>query len=94
MRFMRGRELSHPRQAGGDPRRILWIVAEGAKTTWTDDRLDDFRSDVGRRFDRVDHSLDRMDQRIDGLHRTILTVGGGMMASVLIGAAGIAATQL
>jgi hypothetical protein len=58
------------------------------------ERVDRRFDRVDIRFDRVDKRFDRMDERIDALHRTILTVGGGMTASILIGAAGIAATQI
>jgi hypothetical protein len=42
----------------------------------------------------MDERIDRVDARIDALNRTLLSVGGGMIASILIGAAGIAATQI
>ena len=39
----------------------------------TDERLDDFRSDVNRRFEEVDRRFDRVDKRFDNvdheLHR-------------------------
>jgi hypothetical protein len=77
------------------------MSAESARTAWTDQRLDDFQASVFARFDGIDQRLDRMDQRLDlieeriyALHRVILTVGAGMMASILVGAAGIVATQL
>lgn len=42
---------------------------------WTDERLDDFRGevnrrfdDVNRRFDKVDTELNRVNDRLDGLH--------------------------
>ena len=77
------------------------VPAGSARTTWTDERLDDFRDEilsrfeqVDRRLDRIDHRLDAMTERIDALHRTFLIVGGGMMASILIGSAAIVATQL
>jgi hypothetical protein len=68
---------------------------------WSDERLDrrfdqiDARFDrIDKRFDRIDERFDRLDERFDAMYRTMVTVGGGMIASILVGAAGIAATQL
>jgi hypothetical protein len=58
------------------------------------DRIDGRFDRVDERLDRMDQRFDRMDVRFDNLYRTMLTVGGGMIASILVGAAGIAATQL
>lgn len=64
---------------------------------WTDDRLQerfdsiDRRFDeVDRRFDMVDDELKRLDSKIDGLNRTIMLTGGGMLAALI----GVIATQL
>jgi hypothetical protein len=35
------------------------------RESWTDARLDDFRQEVGRRFDQVEGEL-RMQRRLDG----------------------------
>jgi hypothetical protein len=35
------------------------------RESWTDARLDDFRSDVDRRFDEVDRRFDKVDERFD-----------------------------
>lgn len=84
------------------------MAAEGTRAAWTDERLDDFRADVSGRFDGVDRRLERIDQRFDrieerfdridarfdALYRTMIAVGGGMIASILVGTAGIAATQI
>lgn len=46
---------------------------DAMRESWTDERLDDFRSDVNRRFDAVDRRFDRVDKRFDNvdheLHR-------------------------
>jgi hypothetical protein len=51
---------------------------------WTDERLDDFRDEVYRRFDKVDHELDRINDRLDGLHKiliyAVLTLGSSTVA--------------
>ncbi|MDX6633355.1 MAG: hypothetical protein QOG09_1864 [Solirubrobacterales bacterium] len=41
------------------------------RTTWTDERLDDFRGDVGGRFDQVDARFDRVDTRFDRVEADI-----------------------
>jgi hypothetical protein len=50
---------------------MLVSVAVMAREAWTDERLDDFRSDVGRRFDQVDQRFDRVDQRFDRVEADI-----------------------
>lgn len=88
---------------------------EAMRQSWTDDRLDDFRGDVNRRFDgvdkhfdefgrqvdkrfdKVDGELKRLDSKIDGLQRTIMLTGGGIIAALLgiIGTiVSVAVTQL
>jgi hypothetical protein len=49
------------------------------RESWTDERLDDFRGevnrrfeDVNRRFDKVDTELNRVNDRFDGLHRVLI----------------------
>ncbi len=82
---------------------------ERARISWTDERLDDLshrvddgfnridgelralRSDMNARFDAQDA---RIDGRIDSLQRTIIQVGGGMIAAVLAGVVSLIATQL
>ncbi len=65
------------------------------RSTWTDERLDDFREHVDTRFDAVDTRFDAVDRRfdrvedgiakqsgrIDRLQHTILVVGGGLFAA-------------
>ena len=65
---------------------IMHLMREG----WTNARLDDFRDEVNRRFDRVDDELGRLDAKIDGLQRTTMQIGGGMLAALI----GLIATQL
>ncbi len=54
------------------------------RESWTDERLDDFRDEVNRRFDKVDHELDRINDRLDGLHKmlvySVLTLGSSTVA--------------
>ncbi len=39
------------------------------RQSWTDDRLDDFRGEVNRRFDAVDRRFDRVDQRFEAVDK-------------------------
>jgi len=71
------------------------------RESWTDERLDDFRDEVnrrfdgvGRRFDKVDAELHRVNDRLDGLHRVLLQIAGGTIATLIAGFAGVIATQL
>jgi hypothetical protein len=41
------------------------------RESWTDERLDDFRGEVNRRFDKVDTELNRVNDRLDGLHKIL-----------------------
>lgn len=67
------------------------------RESWTDERLDDFRDevnrrfdDVGKRFDKVDSELQRVNDRLDGLHRALFQVGGGIVVALI----GLIATQV
>jgi hypothetical protein len=42
------------------------------RESWTDERLDDFRGEVNRRFDKVDTELNRINDRLDGLHKILV----------------------
>jgi hypothetical protein len=42
---------------------------EAMRKSWTDERLDDFRAEVGRRFDEVDHRFDEVDRRFGEVYR-------------------------
>jgi hypothetical protein len=72
-------------------------MAVAMRDSWTDERLDDFRDEVNRRFDGVDKRFDKVDERfdkvdskMDGLQRTIMLTGGGIIAALL----GVIGTQL
>lgn len=55
------------------------------REAWTDERLDDFRDEVNRRFDKVDTELNRVNDRLDGMHRAmahgVLVIAGAIVAS-------------
>jgi hypothetical protein len=63
---------------------------ESMRSTWTDSRLDDFTVETGRRFDKVDGELREIRSELGALQRTIIGVGGGLIAAVM----GVIATQL
>jgi hypothetical protein len=77
---------------------------ESMRSTWTDSRLDDFAANTDKRFDAVDRRFDTVDRRFDkvdedlreirtgigALQRTIIGVGGALIAAVM----GVIATQL
>jgi hypothetical protein len=41
------------------------IIMEAMREAWTDERLDDLRDQVDRRFDQVDVRFDKVDARFD-----------------------------
>jgi hypothetical protein len=41
------------------------------RESWTDERLDDFRAEVNRRFDEVYRRFDEVDQRFDRVERDL-----------------------
>jgi hypothetical protein len=78
---------------------------ERARATWTDERLDDLARRVDDGFSRVDGELRslrsetiamraELSGRIDGLQRTMIQVGGGLIAAFLAGFIGLIATQV
>jgi len=75
------------------------------RESWTDERLDDFRDEVNRRFDevdrqfgKVDHRFDKVDaelhrvnDRLDGLHRILIFTVLSLMSATLAGYAAMIA---
>jgi hypothetical protein len=62
------------------------------RESWTDERLDDFRDHVDKRFEIVDTNIRElraeMNARFNSLERTLLQLGGGL-AIALIGLVGV-----
>lgn len=70
------------------------------RESWTDARLDDFREEVGKCFDRVEAEMrtqrletkaelasmrKEMSAGFESLQRLILQVGGGIIATLAVG---------
>lgn len=71
------------------------------RSTWTDSRLDDFTAQTDRRFDNLERRMDdgfgELRGEIGSLQRTIIQVGGGMIAAfiaLMAAVLGLIATQL
>jgi hypothetical protein len=79
-----------------------------AETAQRFDAVDKRFDAVDQRFDAVDQRLDAVDQRLDavevglrdlngrfdGLNRTLLQTGGGIIATLIAGILGVIVTQL
>jgi formiminotetrahydrofolate cyclodeaminase len=63
---------------------------EAARSTWTDQRLDDLNARVSEIGADVRHQSDR----IDSLQHTIITVGGGLIAAMLTLVAAMLGTMI
>ena len=75
------------------------------RVNWTDDRLQERFDSIDRRFDEVDKRFDKvegelkwlgakMDTKFDGLQRTLMLTGGGIIATLIAGIVSVVATQL
>ncbi len=64
------------------------------RQSWTDERLDDLSQRMDAGFRRVDADVRElraeMNARFDGLNRTLLQLGGGVIVALI----GLIATQL
>lgn len=61
------------------------------RESWIDERLDDFRDEVNRRFDKVDKELNRVNDRLDGLHRILVAAVLSLMSATIAGYAAMVA---
>lgn len=67
------------------------------RSTWTDERLDDFKTEVALRLDDLSGRVAQQSGRIDKLQHTILIVGGGLFAAfvgLMAAMLGLIATQI
>jgi hypothetical protein len=63
-------------------------MAVMARETWTDERLDDLKENVNRRFDAVDGRFDAVDRRFDQVDRRLGSIDArldSMQRTMLIG---------
>jgi hypothetical protein len=68
---------------------------------WTDARLHERFDSIDRRFDEVDRRFDGVDrqllgmsQHFEAMNRTLMQIGGGIIATLIAGIMGVIATQL
>ena len=61
---------------------------------WTDERLDDFRDEVNRRFDKVDSELGRVNDRLQGLNRLLVYAVISLTSATVAGYAAMIALVL
>jgi hypothetical protein len=71
------------------------------RESWTDERLDDFRDEVNRRFDAVDKRFDKVDgqlnrvnDRLDGMHKALILAVIAFTSATLAGYGAIIALIL
>jgi hypothetical protein len=55
------------------------------RAVWTDERLDDLASRMDAGFQRVDTDMRELRQELSDMRHTLLQVGGGMIATMLVG---------
>ena len=64
-----------------------------ARTRWADERLDDLKQSVDDGFREVKGSIDRVDGRVDALHRTMV-VGFISLATTMLAGFGAIITLI
>lgn len=71
------------------------------RESWTDHRLDRFRAETAQRFEAVEKRLDRIEDgiqglngRFDGLNRTLMQTGGGIITTLVAGILTAIITQI
>lgn len=68
------------------------------RESWTDARLDDFAKHTDQRFDalgrRMENGFSEINARFDALQRTLLQLGGGLLAALVVLLAALIGTQL
>lgn len=60
------------------------------RSTWTDSRLDDFKSGVDSRLDELSHRVDELGGRIDKLQLTMFHGFIAIMVAMMTGFLGLA----
>jgi hypothetical protein len=70
---------------------------DAMRESWTDERLDDLRSDVNRRFDEVDRRFDRVDKRFDDVDHELHRVNDrldGMGRAIIFGSIALSTSYM
>jgi hypothetical protein len=73
---------------------IRFVIMEAMRQSWTDERLDDLSDRMDAGFARVDADLQALNGRFDALQRTMLQIGGAIVAALIGLIAVLIATQL
>jgi hypothetical protein len=60
------------------------------RSTWTDSRLDDFKSGVDSRLDELSHRVDDLGDRVDRIQHTMVHGFIAMMIGMMTGFLGLA----
>jgi hypothetical protein len=61
----------------------VMTLMDPTPTRWNDDRLDEFASNVDKRFDQVDKRFDGVDRRLDGMDRKMERMQHTLVLSVV-----------
>lgn len=67
------------------------------RSSWTDERLDEFKASVEARFDDLNRRVSELSARVDSLQHVMINGFIAMMATMLtvfIGLAGLILTQM
>jgi len=67
------------------------------RSSWTDERLDEFKASVEARFDDLNRRVSELSARVDSLQHAMINGFIAMMATMLtgfIGLAGLILTQM
>lgn len=67
------------------------------RSTWTDERLDDFKGRVESRFDGLDGRVGELSGRVDKLQHTLMNAFVAIMVAMFtgfVGLAGLIVTQV
>ena len=70
---------------------------DAMRESWTDERLDDFRSDANRRFDEVDKRFDRVDKRFDHVDHELHRVNDrldGLSKAIVFGSIALSTSYM
>lgn len=64
------------------------------RSSWTDERLDEFKASVEARFDDLNRRVSELSSRVDSLQHVMINGFIAMMLTGFIGLAGLILTQI